>query len=303
MGQLESIAVFVRAVERGSFSAAAEDLRLTGSMVGVHVRTLEESVGAKLLNRTTRRQSLTEAGRLYYERCKRILAEVAEAQSDVTLLQSAPRGRLKVLSQVSFGVHALTPACADFIAKYPDVAIDLVVSDRPIEALKDGFDIAFVIGDLEDSSLIARPLRPYASLICASPAYLDRRGVPLRPADLSQHVCLGFAHPIASREWRLEGPQGTIHVPVSLAMSINNGEALRKAALSGLGIIMQPEILLADDIAAGRLVPLLRDYDLPPKAMNLLTFPNRRPTAKIRAFVDFAMERFGLTAPHRPGSP
>ncbi|NYF79384.1 LysR family transcriptional regulator [Granulicella arctica] len=293
MGQLESIAVFVKAVERGSFAAAAEELRLTGTMVGHHVRTLEKRLGTTLLNRTTRRQNLTEAGRLYYEPCKRILLEVADAQSDVADIQFIPRGRLKVWSQVTFGVHALTPACADFIASNPKVSIDLVVCDRPIDRIKEEFDVLFCIGDLEDSSLIVHGLRPYASVICAAPDYLKKNGVPLQPADLSRHVCLGLAHPIASKEWRLEVPQGTIVIPVSLAMTINNGEALRKAALSGLGIVMQPEMLLANDIEAGRLVPLFEEYTPAPKAMHMLTFPLKRPTAKLRAFIDFARARFG----------
>ncbi|RFB79120.1 LysR family transcriptional regulator [Methylovirgula sp. 4M-Z18] len=296
MGQLESISVFVKAVERGSFAAAAQELRLTGTMVGTHVRSLEDRLGTKLLNRTTRRQSLTEAGRLYYERCKKILAEVTDAQLDVADLQAIPKGRLKIVSQVSFGVHALTPACAEFIAKYPTVSVDLVVSDRLADLVNEDFDIAFRIGDLPDSALIARPLDPYASIICASPDYFAKRGTPLHPTDLSHHTCLGLAHPIASREWRLRGPDGMIHVPVSLAMSINNGEALRTAALSGLGIIMQPEVLLNGDVAAGRLIPILADYLPTPKPMHLMTFRHRRPTAKIRMFVEFALERFGRRA-------
>ena len=293
MGQLENIAIFVKVVERGSFSAAAEDFRLTGTMVGIHIRSLEERLGTKLLNRTTRRQSLTEAGQLYYERCKRILAEVAEAQSEVSDLQATPRGRLKVLSQVSFGVHALTPACADFIALYPDVSIDLVVSDRPVDMVEEGIDIAFRIGELADSSLVARSLIPYRSIVCASPEYLQRKGIPVHPMDLSIHSCLGLAHPIANREWKLEAPEGTIHVPVSLTMTINNGEALRKAALCGLGIIMQPEVLLMGDIKEGRLVQILPEFSLPPKSMHLVTYRYQRPNSKIRTFIDFAIERFG----------
>ncbi|PTE10961.1 LysR family transcriptional regulator [Mesorhizobium helmanticense] len=293
MDRLQSMAIFVRAVERGSFSAAAEDFRLTGTMVGMHVRSLEERLGARLLNRTTRRQSLTDVGKLYYERCKQILGDVADAESSAARLQSVPRGRLRVMTPVSFGVHALAPACADYLSSNPEVAIDLVLSDRPIDMVEEGFEIMVRIGDLADSTMIARPLLPYRSIVCAAPAYLDRRGVPQRPDDLSGHVCMGFAHPVASREWRLQGPQGEISVPVSLALTVNNGEALRMAALSGLGIIMQPEILLDDDVRAGRLIPLLPDFLPLPKPMHVLTLPDRHPPPKIRSFVDFVVSRYG----------
>ncbi|TBR40577.1 MULTISPECIES: LysR family transcriptional regulator [Dyella] len=293
MDKLENMAVFVRVVERGSFAAAAEDFRISPAMAGVHVRTLEERLGARLIHRTTRRHSTTEIGRLYYERCKQILADVSDADACAAQLKSRPQGRLRVASPVSFSVHALAPSCRDYIAENPEVSIDLVVSDRPVDMLEEAIDVAVRIGELEDSSMIARSLRPYRSLICAAPDYLDRYGHPEKPSDLSSHRCLGFAHPVASSEWTLSGPQGTIRVPVTLALTANNGEALRMAALSGLGIIMQPEILLGDDVRAGRLVPLLAKFLVRPKPMHVLTFPDRKPTPKIRSFVDFLVARFG----------
>lgn len=297
MDRLESMAIFVRAVERGSFAAAAEEFRLTGTMVGLHVRSLEERLGSRLLNRTTRSQSLTEVGRLYYERCKRILEDIDDAEASAAQLHGAPRGRLRVMAPVSFGVHALAPACADFLAAHPEMAIDLVVDDRLVDAVEEGFEVVVRIGELADSTMVARPLSPYRSIICAAPAYLEKHGRPMRPEDLAGHACLGFAHPVAGREWRLRGPQGDIRVPVSLAMTANNGEALRMAALGGLGIIMQPEILLEDDVRAGRLVPLLAGFAPLPRPMHVLTLSHRRPTPKVRAFVDFLLLRFGG---HRP---
>ncbi|WP_206956219.1 LysR family transcriptional regulator [Trinickia acidisoli] len=293
MDRLESMTIFVRVVERGSFAAAAEEFRLTGTMVGHHVRALEAMLGGRLLNRTTRRQSLTELGSHYYERCRRILADVRDAEALGAELHGAARGRLRVLSPVSFGVHALAPVCVDYRAAHPDVDIDLVVSDRVLDLVDEGFDVAVRIGELPDSSLIARRLRPYRSVICAAPSYLDRHGVPSVPADLSQHQCLGFAHPAAGRRWRLHGPEGEVVVPVSLALTANNGEALRMAALSGLGIVMQPEILLEDDLRAGRLVQVLPDYAPAARPMHLLTAADRRPPAKIGTFVDFIVKRFG----------
>lgn len=294
MNRLESMTIFTRVVECGSFAAAAEEFRLTGTMVGNHIRALEALLGGRLLNRTTRRQSLTELGQLYYERCKRILADVVDAETIGTELRGEARGRLRVLSPVSFGVHALAPAIADYRKGCPNVAIDLVVSDRVIDFVGEVFDVAVRVGDLEDSSLVARPLLPYRSVVCASPAYLALRGTPLAPGDLAQHQCLGFAHPAAGRTWRLHGPEGEVLVAVTLTMTANNGEALRMAALSELGIIMQPEILLKDDLRAGRLISLLPDYALRARPMHLLTSADRSPPAKVRSFVEFVVERFGV---------
>jgi DNA-binding transcriptional LysR family regulator len=303
MDRLENMAVFVRVVERGSFAAAAEEFRISAAMAGVHVRTLEERLGARLINRTTRRHSLTEIGRLYYDRCKRILADIVDAEASAAQLNARPQGRLKVATPVSFGVHGIAPSCQDYMAENPGVSIDLVVSDRPVDMLDEGVDVAIRIGALEDSSMIARPLMPYHSLICAAPNYLRTHGTPLQPSDLAAHRCLGFAHPVASKEWTLHGPHGAIRVPVSLALSVNNGEALRMAALSGLGIVMQPEILLREDIRAGRLVAILQDFQPRPMPMHVLTFPDRTPTPKVRSFVDFLCARFRngtLSANARP---
>jgi DNA-binding transcriptional LysR family regulator len=293
MDRFESMSVFVRVVERGSFVAAAEEFRLSASMVGQHVRALEARLGGRLLNRTTRRQSLTELGQAYYARCKAILAQVDAAEAVAAELQGEARGRLRVMTPVSFGVHALAPACGDYLADHPAVELDLVVSDRPANMVEGGFDVVIRIGDLADSQMIARPLSPYRSVLAAAPAYLARRPAPERPDDLSDHTCLGFAHPAAGRSWRLEGPRGEVVVPVALAMSVNNGEALRMAALSGLGIIMQPLVLLTADLEAGRLVRLLPAYAPRPRAMHILTLPDKRPSPKVRSFVEFIVGRFG----------
>jgi len=293
MDRLESMAVFVRAAELGSFAATAEQLGITGTMVGLHVRALEQQLGVRLLNRTTRRQSLTDIGALYYERCKQILHDVADAEASAAELQAIPRGRLRIATPVSFGVHALAPACADYLADNPQVTIDLRVSDQAVDLVEEGFDAAIRIGTLADSTMLALPLTPYRSIICAAPAYLERHGVPKRPENLSQHACLGFAHPVASQSWQMRGPEGDIAVPVSLVMTANNGEALRMAALNGTGIITQPEILLARDLQAGRLIQILPEFAPPPRPMHILTSPHRRRTPKIQSFVDFVMARFG----------
>ena len=293
MDRLESMAIFVRVVERGSFAAAAEEFRLTGTMVGHHIRALETRLGGRLLNRTTRRQSLTELGAEYYERCRRILTDVRDAEALGVDLRDEARGRLRVASPVSFGVHALAPACIDYREAHPAVDIDLVLSDRAVDLVDEGFDVAVRVGELPDSSLVARPLRPYRSVVCAAPGYVRQHGAPSAPADLTAHRCLGFAHPVAGRHWRLLGPEGEVVVPVSLALTANNGEALKMSALSGLGIIMQPEVLLADELRTGRLVQVLPGYAPIAKPMHLLFAADQRPPAKIRTFVDFLVERFG----------
>jgi DNA-binding transcriptional LysR family regulator len=293
MDRLTSMAVFVRAVERGGFAAAADELGLSATMVGLHVRALEERLQARLLERTTRRQRLTEVGRLYYERCKQILADVEAADASANALSTTPRGTLRVTAPVSFGVHALAPAIARYLELYPDVEIVLAVNDRVVDLIDEGFEVAVRIGTLADSRLVARPLAPYRMVACASPDYLQRNGTPREPADLASHNCLGFDHWRNRSEWRFEGPRGSHTVGVRGSLRANNGEALRIAALSGIGIIVQPEVLLADDIRAGRLVALLRDYALPARPMQVVYLPDRRPTAKLRTFVDFVIERFG----------
>ncbi len=293
MDKLESMAVFVRAVERGSFTAAASELRITGTMVGLHIQSLEKQLGVRLLNRTTRRQSLTEFGSFYYGKSKQILVDISQAEAMAESQTPVPKGLLRVISPISFGVHAISPILEEYRADYPDVNVDLILNDRPLDMIDERADVMIKIGELQNVfSLIARPLMPYRSIICAAPKYL-KENVPLNePADLSHHRCLGFAHPLAGSEWLLNGPDGPICVPVNLALSVNNGEALRRAAISGLGVIMQPEILLAADIKSGALRQVLPDYSPLPKAIHLLTLADRTPTPKVRTFIDFLVSRF-----------
>ena len=293
MDRLTSMAVFVRTVERGGFAAAASELGLSPTMTGLHVRALEERLGARLLNRTTRRQSLTEVGRRYYERCKQILADIEAAEGDAMDLLSAPRGRLRITAPISFGTHALTPAIIDYLALYPEVEVDLSLNDRVIDLVDEGYEIALRVGALEDSSLIARKLAPYRLLLCASPDYLRRRGIPRQVEDLANHNCLSFVYARSGYEWRFTGPKGESEVTIRGRFQTNNGDALRLAARRGLGIILQPAALLAEDIASGALVPLLAQHVPPSFPMHIVSLPDRWPTPKVRSFVDFVVERFG----------
>jgi len=285
--------VFVAVVEAGNFTAASEAFNISPVMVGKHIRELEERLGSRLLARTTRRQSLTEIGRDYYERCRQILADIRAAESGAEAMRSIPRGTLKISAPVSFGTQRLAPAMADYLALHPQVSLDLNLNDRVIDLVDEGYDAAIRIGTLDDSSLVARPLASYRMLICASPDYLARAGVPMTPRDLAKHQCLDFMHWNKRVRWKLNATDGEApDLPASRFRS-NNGQALRMAALRGHGIVMQAELLLADDVAAGRLVPLLEDYVPQPRPMHLVYPRDRQPTPKLTTFIDFMLERFG----------
>ena len=299
MDRLTSMAVFAKAVEAGSFSAAGEALSLSSQLVGKHVRMLEDHLGVQLLNRTTRRQSLTDAGRDFLERVHHILAEVEAAETFAEQSRATPRGRLRIDAPVTFGAHELARALPDYLARYPEVSVHLSLTDRMVDLVDEGFDAVFRVGALADSSLIARPLRSYELMLCAAPDYLDRHGAPQTPDDLRNHECLGFATGELSSTWRFVGPAGPITIPIRSRFVVNSGQALLTAAVAGLGLIFQWSPLLRDEIAAGRLVHLLPDYAPPPRPMHILYAPDRRITPKLRSFIDFAIERFG----GRSGSP
>lgn len=291
MDMLDSMRVYVLAVEKGSLSAAALASGISATMAGNHLRTLEKRLGAQLLHRTTRRQHLTAFGDEYYARCKEILRLVAETDALAQNLQLAPAGRLRISAPVTFGTEALMPVLSSYLDRYPDVSVDLVLNDRVVDLLEEGFEATVRIGPLPDSDLIARPLSPYQLMVCASPAYLARRGTPQKPSDLSGHECVAFS-PAALTEWKLIGDEGVSRVPVSGRLQVNNGQALRVAALHGLGIVLQPSFQLAGDVRAGRLVQLFTDYALPSRPMHVVYPPNRYRSPKLRSFVDFLLEQF-----------
>ncbi|WP_431099342.1 LysR family transcriptional regulator [Polaromonas aquatica] len=291
MDLLDSMKVYVLAVEKGSLSAAATACEISATMAGNHLRTLEKRLGMQLLNRTTRRQHLTPFGEDYYVRCKEILRLVAETDEQAQNLQLAPAGKLRVTAPVSFGTEALMPALSEYLERYPKVSIDVVLSDRVTDLLEEGFEAAIRIGPVPDSALIARPLAPYRLMICASPAYLARRGTPARPDDLTQHECLSFS-PSAMAHWRLQDQEHICRVPVSGRLQVNHGQALRVAALHGMGIVLQPAILLEADVQAGRLVQLFPHHALATRPMSILYLPDRYRSPKLRSFVDFVVERF-----------
>ncbi|KMJ89367.1 LysR family transcriptional regulator [Achromobacter xylosoxidans] len=291
---------YVWVVELGSFAAAADKMGQARSVVTRQIAFLEEKYGVRLLNRTTRKLSMTDAGRAFYERVRPILAEVTDLELSLQAEGQAPSGRLRISAPVSFGILHLGPAIAEYLLRYPDVVIDLDLNDRVVDLVEDGYDVAVRIGPLQDSSLVARPLAPQQLLVCAAPAYLESHGVPLVPEDLKQHRCLHYAYASTGNEWHFE-KDGVSHlVRVNAALRANNGDVLRTAALAGHGVILQPEFLVGDDVRAGRLVALLQDYVHTPISM-YAAYPHRRfLSPKVRSFVEHLETRFGGNAPTPP---
>jgi DNA-binding transcriptional LysR family regulator len=292
MDRLTSMAVFLRVVALGGFAAAARESSLSATMVAKHVQALESHLGSKLLNRTTRRQSLTEAGHIYHEHCRRLLADIDAADRSVGQLRATPRGTLRITAPVTFGTRRLAPALADFLRTYPDVNVDLALNDRVVDLVDEGFEAAIRVGRLPDSQLVARSLHPYRSMLCASSDYLRRRGRPKTPADLAAHDCLGFSFAGVRGRWRLSRDGEDASVPFTPRLRANNGEALRQAALAGAGIVMQPEVLLADDVTEKRLVRILPAWSLPSRPLHIVYVRDRQATPKLQCFVNFVVERF-----------
>jgi DNA-binding transcriptional LysR family regulator len=297
MDRLKSMEVFVAVVDAGSFTAAADHFGISAVMVGKHIRELEERLGARLLARTTRTQKLTEIGHHYADRCRQILADIRAAESGAEAMRSTPRGALRISAPVSFGTLRLAPAMTEYLALYPEVSLDLNLNDRMVDLLEEGYDAAIRIGELGDSSLVARPLMSYRMMICASPDYLERAGVPRKPDDLAAHQCLDFT-PLNRRvRWNLNGTESEF--PASRFRS-NNGQALRMAALRGYGIVLQSELLLGEDVAAGRLVALLEDYLPAPRPVSLIYPRDQLATPRMTTFIEFMVRHFGRQGVFRP---
>ena len=293
MDRLLSMTAFAKAVELGSFSAAGEALGMSSQLVGKHVQTLEQQLGVRLLNRTTRRQHLTDIGSTFYERVKIILAEVEAAEALAAETRAVPRGCLRINAPVTFGIHALSPRLPDYLRTYPEVSINLSVSNRYVDVIEDGFDAVFRVGELSDSSLIARSLAPYRLVLCAAPAYLSAHPSIRSPLDLAQHECLGFAHSELRTNWTFDGPDGRVTVPVSGRLMVDSGESLLPITLAGMGLLLQPLELVQNELETGRLVEVLPEYKVPTRPMHILYAPDRRITPKLRSFIDFAVTTFG----------
>lgn len=286
--------MFIRVVECGSFAAAADASGVSATMVAKRIRNIEQRLGARLIHRTTRRQQLSEAGQLYYERSRQVLKEAAVAESSVSELQAVPSGLLRIAAPVSFGSVSVVPALAEFMAKHPAIRVDLTLDNAPPKFSKGNYELVIHIGAVDEPGIVVRPLEPYRRKLVAAPRYLARRGTPKRPEELALHDCLGLTYWQRRDRWRLVGPRGAnCDVPVRGAFTANHGEAVRVAAIEGLGIALLPEATLTHDLAAGRLVPVLPAWSLAPSPMYLAYTQDRRPTAKLRSAIDFLLNRFG----------
>lgn len=291
MDRLTGMEIFVRVIDRGGFTAAAEGSGMSATMVSNHIQALERRLGAKLLNRTTRRQSLTEIGQAFYAECLEILGRIESAETAAREMLARPRGRLRVSAPITLGSHLLMPALADYLREYGEVEVELLLNDRVVDLAEEGFDVAFRFGALPDSGLVARSLRNRNRMVCASPAYLAQHGHPQRPEELAAHNCLAFHYLRPEREWRFEGGASPT-VKVAGQLTVNHGPALLAAALNHIGIALLPDYLVAEEIAAGRLVQLFAEYQFPSAPLQIVYLPDRHMTPKLKTFVEFVVQRF-----------
>lgn len=300
MDRFDNMRVFAKVVKSGSLTAAAAPLGISASMVSQHIKALEERLGVRLLHRTTRKVSLTEIGRAYYERCTGLLTDLEETERAVSDMNAAPRGDLRVNTTPCLGAYCLGAAIVDFAARYPNIAIELILSDRLVDMVEEGFDVSVRCDPPADSSLIARELAPCRLVVCGAPSYFEKHGMPRTPADLKAHNCLTVAGDGLSyyRVWHLTAADGAAlnFSPIG-KLRTNSAVVLKAAALAGQGLVCLPSFLVADALEAGWLVTVLDDYLLPPLAMRALYPHNRYLSAKVRAFVDFLAARFGQEPP------
>lgn len=287
MDTLRCMQAFVAVAEQGSFAAAAVPLQVSAVMVGKYIQQLEAHLGTALLQRNTRHQRLTEAGAAYLAGCRQVLDQVQQAEADVAGLQRQPQGLLRISAPTTWGSCVLAPLLSGLLRAQPLLDIELDLSNRRVDLIEDGFDAAIRVGPLPSQELVARPLPPYAMSLCASPAYLRRRGTPRTPADLAGHDCLSHLAWRGGHGWQLANGE---QVDWEARLASNDGYALREAAVAGAGLILQPTALLAADIAAGRLKPLLRDYVPEPRPMHLIYLPDRRPRPRLQCFVEYVLK-------------
>jgi DNA-binding transcriptional LysR family regulator len=290
MDKLAAMQAFVRVVEAGSFVKAAEQLGVSTTSTSRLVADLEADLGARLLQRTTRRLSLTAMGAEYFSRAQAILSAVEEAAAVAGLESSRPFGSLRVSAPVVFGTLHLPPLLAAFHARHPNVRVDMSLADRVVDLVEEGFDIAIRIAARLADALVARRLCTIRLVACASPEYLRRHGTPKSPADLARHHCLVYTFSERPDEWRFDGPRGPVTVKVSGALRSNNGDLLRRAALADEGVVVSPTFMAGDDLLHGRLVQVMPRYRQPSIAAHAVYPTRRHLPAKVRAFVDLLAE-------------
>lgn len=301
MERLTALQVFRYTVEHGSFAAAARQLGLSAAAVSKNIGELEAHLSVRLLNRTTRRMSLTEAGRLYYERVARILEDLEEADRALGPLQEVPRGVLKVSAPLTLTLTGLSRALPGFLERYPELSLDLRLDDRRVNLVEEGYDVAIRVSDrLEDSSLIARRLMHMPHVLCAAPAYLERRGVPDTPAALRNHSCIQFTLSGHADEWRFQHGAEVEHVRIDGRYKVTSSLAVRDAVLGGFGLSLIPWLYVREDIEAGRLRTVLDDWATVETDVYAVYPSRRHVVAKLRAFLDFLVTEFSSVSQWQP---
>ena len=294
MDRFENTRVYAAVVEAGNFTAAAERLGISRAAASKHVLQLEERLSARLLNRTTRRVSVTEAGRAFYEQCRRILADLEEAERSAGELHNEPRGELRIIAPTNFGLAEIGAAITDLVLAYPRLRINLTLNDRVTDPIEAGYDIAISVGRPRgtSSSLIARKLNTSRRILCAAPDYLARRGTPRHPEDLTQHACLTYSYLDTPDEWHLIGNDGERVVKVSGPIVTSHREVLKTATVRGLGIAYGPVIFFRDDLNAGRVIEVLPKFKLPEATIYAVYPAGQQRSAKVLAFNDFMTRYF-----------
>jgi len=291
MDRITSLATFVKVVDCDGFAAAARALDMSPSSVTIHIRTLEERLGVRLLNRSTRKLSLTEVGQAYYQRSVQILADLDDADQIASTLQSSPRGSLRLNTAIPIP-SLIAPVITEFVRLYPDVSIDMTMTDRMVDLVEEGFDLAIRNIPIAVSSLIVRKIAPYRFVICATPEYFSTHALPQRPEDLSQHNCLMYAQSPWRNEWLLTGEGGEQLIPVSGNLRSNSAIALCAAALNGQGLLYTSSFIVSEHIKSGRLVPVLCEYLRAEYSIDAI-YPHRHHvSAKVRTFIDMLVKHF-----------
>ncbi|MYM22115.1 LysR family transcriptional regulator [Duganella sp. FT135W] len=296
MDRLRALEVFVEVVKRDGFARAAEALDTSPANVTRYISDLEAHLQTRLLNRSSRKMSLTSSGEALFERAKSILDDVAEAEAIVSSATMQPHGVLRINAPLSFGVLHLAPLWAKFMRLYPEVQLDVALIDRVVDIVEEGYDMAVRISRAGSTSNVARKLASSRNVLCASPDYIQQHGMPRTPTDLLQHACIGYSYAATADEWHMLDASGAAHaVKVRCVMHTNNGDTARAAALGGLGVIWQPTFLVGADLRAGRLQRVLPDYHMPDMDV-LAVYPSRRHlSAKVRVMIDFLVQELAGT--------
>jgi DNA-binding transcriptional LysR family regulator len=301
MDKFREMQSFVAVVDAGSFVGAAESLNTSKAAISRHVAELEQRLGVRLLHRTTRKLSLTEDGQTFHGHCTGILASIDEAETEINSRSGEASGLLRISAPVTFGVLHLATLWGEFLGRHRRITLDVALSDRAVDLVEDGYDLAIRISRSPHPTLISRKLATTGIVLCASPAYLARRGTPARPADLLEHDIISYTYWSQRDEWQFDGPQGPESVRLKPRIHANSGDTCRAAALQDQGIVLQPDFLVHDDIRCARLVPLLPQYRLPELGIHAVYASRKQLPLKLRYMIDFLVEAFRQPVWQRDG--